>query len=145
MSKVTPGLLNDTLNMIQLARETALAGGKADQANRLTPVVNEMRHLVNSSHEVGPATTPNPATPTSSAVSSPAVGVMRNNDFQTLLNAVSRPVTTSPASSPAVTNSMEKNMIVSAMAHGGMAEIDIARQMGMTRDEVQMILSIHGS
>jgi len=138
MSKVTPILLNDTLNLIQLARETALAGGKAEQAKRLTPVVNEMRNLVATARDpqaAAPAASNHAASP----VAPPPSGLMGQNDFRALLAASAKPASAGFSAPVAA----ERNQVVSAMAQGGMSELDIARQMGMTRDEVQMILSIY--
>jgi hypothetical protein len=39
----------------------------------------------------------------------------------------------------------ERNQIAIAMAAGGMSELDIARQLGMTRDEVHIIVSLNRS
>jgi len=36
---------------------------------------------------------------------------------------------------------LERNQIVAAMASGGMAEIEIARQMGLAREEVRLIVN----
>jgi hypothetical protein len=38
---------------------------------------------------------------------------------------------------------LERNKVVAAMAEGGMSDLDIARQMGMTRDEIKLILNVH--
>jgi len=123
---IIPGLLSDTLNMVQLARETALVQGKQAQAQKLSPVVEDLKTLVNSSRENHP-----PAQPT---------GMMAQNDFQTLLNAA-KSVPASQRIMPA-TNIAERNQMVQAMAGGKMSDVDIARQMGMTREEVRLILSI---
>ena len=69
-------------------------------------------------------------------------GILAQGDFQKLLATVqSRPA--EPAQIPTPEAPAARNQIVTAMAAGGMSELDIARQMGMTRDEVQMIVSLN--
>jgi hypothetical protein len=122
--KITSGLLDDTLNLIQLARETALAKGNEEQANRLSPVVNDLKNLV--------ATSRDPSAAKSTG------GLMEQNDFKTLLNAAKvEPAQKSSGPTPA-----ERNKMVMAMSAGNMSDIDIARQLGMTREEVRMIVSV---
>jgi len=132
MTKITPTLLNDTLSLVQLARETALAGGKADQAKRLSPVVDDLRTLVTQARE-----------PQSARPAAAPTGILAQDDFRTLLAAsskqVSHPIAANTGSSG---DAVERNQIVSAMSSGGMSDLDIARQMGITREEVQLILSI---
>lgn len=127
MPEIIPVLLNDTLSLIQLARETALVQGKREQADRFTPVVADLRTLVASSRE--PKGSP------------PVSGLLAQEDFQTLLEATSS-APPRPAFSSAVA---DRNQMVAAMAAGGMSEIDIARQLGMTRDEVRLVLNINQS
>lgn len=128
MSHITPILLNDTLNLIQLARETAKAKGQQNQADKLSPIVENLRTLVNEARE--PRAT------------SPASGVFGQSDFRKLLSIANSQDGDKQRVSP-TNSSNERNQIVLAMSAGGMNEIDIARQMGMTRDEVQLVLSIH--
>ena len=42
-------------------------------------------------------------------------------------------------------SSLERNQVVTAMQGGGMSDAEIARQVGMTREEVRMILSLNQS
>jgi hypothetical protein len=123
MTSINPGLLTDTLNLVQLARETALAKGKQEQAKRLSPVVNELKNLA--------ANRPDAALPP--ALSS----TMAQSDFSTLL-AVTKKAPAQPAQAMA---GNDRNRMVLAMAGGNMAEKDIARQLGMTTDEVRMVVS----
>jgi hypothetical protein len=121
MTKISPELLNDTLNLVQLAREMALARGKEAQAEKLTPVEENLRNIVSSARQ---------------PKAEPHAGLMAQRDFQTLLNAVqSRPQTTQAA------DQADRNQIVKSMSAAGMADLDVARQMGITRDEVRLILS----
>lgn len=126
MTNSIPGLLNDTLNLVSLARETALVMGKNTQAQKLTPVVEELRSVVSTSQK--PSTSSEPT------------GVMAQSDFQTLLSAAKN---TTPAERSIPTLAIgERNMIVKAMAEGNMPDVDIARQLGMTRDEVRLVINI---
>ncbi len=119
-----PDLLTDTYNLIQLARETAKAKGNLDQAERLSPVVENLQTLVTESRE------PNKNVP--------APGLMAQDDFRLLLAAAQA----QPNSRIEPSSQADRNQVITAMAAGGMNELDIARQMGMTRDEVQLILRI---
>jgi hypothetical protein len=166
MTRISPYLLNDTLSLVQLARETALAHGKQAQAERLTPVAENLRTLVSNSRQ--------------SQQTAPAAGIMAQSDFQTILAALgggaqtaapasvqnssqgssiqsmaaNTQSTTTPANvtnttvkaysslqtNSGINSSLERNQVVSAMSAAGMADVDIARQMGMARDEVHLIL-----
>jgi transcriptional regulator with GAF, ATPase, and Fis domain len=122
MEKINANLLNDTLNLVQLARETARLKGSRSQAERLEPVVQKLQTIV--ANENSPK-------PTASN------GVLGQGDFQTLLSAVQNK---SPLSQ---NNGIEdRNRMVNAMATGGMNDVDVARQLGMTRDEVRMVLNL---
>lgn len=125
---IVPGLLTDTLSLVQLARETAMAQGKNAQAQKLTPVVDDLKTLVKSSQEnLAPVQ---------------ASGIMAQSDFKTLLQAAkSVPGAQRVMPSQSI---VERNQMVVAMSSGNMQDIDIARQMGMTREEVRLILSVQG-
>jgi hypothetical protein len=126
MTNSIPGLLSDTLNLVSLARETALVMGKENQAKKLTPVVEELRSVVSTAKNPPSSTEP--------------VDVMAQSDFQTLLSAAK---TTTPSERNIPTLAIgERNMIVKAMAEGNMQDVDIARQLGMTRDEVRLVLNV---
>jgi hypothetical protein len=125
MTKITSGLLSDTLNLVQLARETALAKGKQAQAERLSPVVDELKTLATAKRETLPA--------------SPS-SVMAQSGFRTLLAAAGS-APTQPVQQAQAMGGSERNRMVLAMAAGNMNGTDIARQLGMTTDEVQMVIS----
>ncbi|MCB9134635.1 MAG: hypothetical protein H6636_04360 [Anaerolineales bacterium] len=142
MAPISPDLLNDTLSLISLAREAALAKGNQAQADRFAPVAKELHSLVNETR-TGSATTAN-AAPSKPAVSAPPsstpTGVMAESGFQALLAASqSKSRTVNPLSA-----ALERNQMVAAMGAGGMSDLDIARQMGMTREEVRVVLNIGG-
>lgn len=126
MSSVSPTLLNDTLQLVQLAREVALSKGAQAQADRLSPVVKDLRSLVNKSQE-----TQAPAAPT---------GILAQNDFQALMQIAQKKSTGSAAFQGQ--SSSEKSQMVQAMSAGNMSEVEIARQLGMTREEVRLVLSL---
>jgi len=125
VNRITPDLLTNTLNLIQLARETAAAKGNTEQADRLAPVADNLRELVaNEQRNTEPAA---------------SGSVMGQSDFQFMLQAA-RSRTVSP-SSPASSH-LERTQIVNSMASAGMNQMDIARQLGMTHDEVRLILDV---
>jgi hypothetical protein len=125
MSRISSNLLADTLNVVQLARETALQNGKRAQAERLNTVVGSLKTMVTSTPETKSAVLP--------------TGVMAQNDFKSLLAAAKGAGQTNSSATPSGT---ERNQVVAAMAGGGMTDLDIARQMGMTREEVKLILNV---
>jgi len=138
MSKIMPGLLNDTYNLIQMARETALAKGRSDQATRLSPVVDDLRSMVNSSRQ--PASTAAPSAPAPIGAP-PASGILAQNDFKALLEAArsgQKPFAASTARAAG-----DRIQLVAAMSAGNMSEVDIARQLGMAREEVRLILEVN--
>lgn len=118
--------LEDSLYVLQLAREAALAKNRQAQANRMNPVVEEMRGLVANSYQAPGA--------------APSTGVMGQSDFKTLLNvAQSRP--SQPSSVNSMQSVLERNRMIGAMAEANMSDTEIARQFSMSREEVQLILS----
>lgn len=137
---IRPGLLNDTYQLVQLARESALAQGKQAQVNKLSPVVEDLKSLVNNKKETGSSTSVNSVSNKSIPASSG--GMMVQNDFQTLLNAAKS--VTSPQNVGSSSSITEKNQMVRSMAAGNMMDVDIARSMGMTREEVRLIISVGG-
>jgi hypothetical protein len=135
--------LEDTLYLIQLMRETALSQGEKARASRLTPVESEIRGLVSTSRQAQPTPTAAPASGTIPAMGTtpaPASGIMGQSDFKKLLevtqtrNSGAQPVSSTNAA-------LERNRMIQAMAAANMSEIDIARQFGVTRDEVSLVLS----
>jgi tRNA(Phe) wybutosine-synthesizing methylase Tyw3 len=124
---ITPGLLTDTLNLIQLARETALAQGKQHQAQKFDPVVDSLKGLVQTSRST-------PAAPAQH------VGMMAQGDFSALLDAAR---STTPGQRVSGANSLaEKQQMVRSMASANMLDVDIARQLGMTVQEVRQVVSM---
>jgi hypothetical protein len=124
MTTISPNLLNDTLNLVALARETALSRGDQAKAQRLAPVVENLRGVAAEAQKTKSAT---------------AGGeLLTQGDFQTMLAALlKQPVGGSPTPNPT-----ERNQIITAMSAGGMSHVDIARQMGIGTEEVRMTLSL---
>ncbi len=122
MSKITPNtLLTDTLNVIALARATALARGGQAQAERLGTVADGLRDVAQrETSSNAPAAAPS--------------GVLAQSDFQSLLAATQAAPATGAGAA-------DRGQVISAMSAGGMGELEIARQLGMTREEVRLMLA----
>ncbi len=119
--------LEDSLYVLQLARETALAQNRQAQASRMLPVVDEIKGLVTNSPQL-------PALPQSG-------GMMGQSDFKTLLNVSQEKV--NPTGSTSSTSSiLERNRLIGAMSGAEMSDVDIAKQFSMTREEVQLVLNV---
>ncbi len=132
MSNIPRVSLDDTYTLLQLMRETALVKGRQAQADKLNPVMEEMRSLVQSAKKAGSV---------AAASASPAGGILGQADFQHLLElSQARPAAPTPPA-PAV-DPLERNRMVTAMAAAEMSDVEIARQMGMTREEVRLVLSV---
>ncbi len=127
MNNIPKVSLEDSLYVLQLAREAALAKNRQTQANRMNPVVEEMRGLVANSYQ--------------SAAPAPAGGVMGQSDFKALLE-VARSRTDQLAPVNSASSAMERNRLISAMSEANMSDVDIARQFSMSREEVQLILNV---
>ncbi len=125
MNNISRVSLEDSLYVLQLARETALAQNRQNQAKRMTPLVEEMRGLV--------ANPPQTTTP-------PSTGVMGQTDFKTLLN-ISQERSSQAQSADSITSVLERNRLIGAMSEANMSDVDIARQFSMSREEVQLVLS----
>lgn len=132
MSNIPRVSLEDTYTLLQLMRETALMKGHQAQADKLNPVTEQMRTLVENSRK----------TDQSAALhTQPPAGILGQADFQQLLEiSRNRPVTQPPAAP--TSDAAERNRMIVAMAAAQMSEVDIARQMGMTREEVRLVLSV---
>jgi len=127
MSGIPKISLEDSLYVLQLARETALAQNRQAQAQRMMPVVEEMRNLVTST----PQSTSTP----------PSSGVMGQADFKKLLS-VSQARANQPQPGDTTAAAIERNRLIGAMAEADMSDVDIARQFSMAREEVQLVLHI---
>ena len=127
MSSIPKVSLEDSLYVLQLARETALAQNRSAQAKRMTPLVEEMRGLVANPPQ---------------AAAQPATGTMGQSDFKTLLN-ISQAKANQTQNAASTSSVLERNRLIGAMSEANMSDVDIARQFSMTREEVQLVLSLH--
>jgi hypothetical protein len=126
MSSIPKISLEDSLYVLQLARETALAKNHQAQARRMGPLVEQMHGLVANLPQ---ATTTLPST-----------GVMGQTDFKTLLN-ISQAKVNQPQTVDSTSSALERNRLIGAMSEANMSDVDIARQFSMSREEVQLVLS----
>jgi len=143
MNNISSVLLSDTLKLIQLARETARVQGQPEQAEKLKPVVEQLKSLAEGTNQAKAAAAPQ-KTPAQSLP--PSSGILAQEDFKTLLSAVQKSQNQPNSNLPAglrSTSSLERNQMVVSMASGGMSALDIARQMGMTLDEVNMVIRLN--
>lgn len=124
MIGVNTNLLSDTLNVVQIAQETALRRGKDTQANRMQPVVDKLRSILTKERSAAPV--------------EPS-GVLKESSFQTLMALKEKQVDGQISTNMPVE---EKQNIVTALSSGGMSETDIAKQLGIARDEVRMIVNL---
>jgi hypothetical protein len=131
MTNISKVSLEDTLYLVQLMRETALAQGKQAQANRLSPVESEIRGLVSTAKQAQPA-----------QAAAPASGILAQSDFKKLLDVTQSRSASSPTSVPSTTAALERNRMIQAMSSANMSEIDIARQFGISLDEVRLVTNV---
>lgn len=114
-------LLNDTLNLFSLAREVALEHGEHEKAERLTTVINQLRQL------------------------SPNTSQAKSNLPKEASNApleIRRDSSTLEQSNPysfGNTSINDRNRMILVLSAGGMADIEIAKQLGITQEEVRII------
>lgn len=140
-TKIDSRLLNDTLNVVQLARQAALAKGNKERVSALETIAESL-------HQVAAASLAEEGT-SAAQKSSASVSELKNRAFKSLLktlqddNKKSAPNALLGAESPILEGkSAERNHIIMAMADAGMSEVDIARQFGITRAEVHAIISL---
>ena len=127
MSNISKVSLEDSLYVLQLARETALAQNRQAQASRMMPLVEGMQSIISTPAQ--PLTTP------------PSTGVMGQSDFKTLLNVTQSRVNQAPAAEMS-TAINDRNRLIGAMSEANMSDVEIARQFSISREEVQLVLNI---
>jgi len=138
MPEIAPRLLNDTLNLVTLAREAALAEGRQSQARRLSPVVDGLRSLAAGAGSAQPAAaTPAAGAARATDISPATLGPLADPEFRSLLAAAQ----SAPLASNQAQSSVDRGLVASAMSAGGMPEVDIARQLGISREEVRLMLA----
>jgi transcription initiation factor IIE alpha subunit len=121
---INTNLLSDTLNVVQIAQETALRRGNEAQANKMQPVVEKLRSILTKERSAAPIE------PSSE---------LKESSFKTLMSLKEQQLDGTITSNIPVE---EKHKIVNALASGGMSETDIAKQLGVARDEVRMIVNL---
>lgn len=125
MNEIPQVSLIDTLNVIQLARETALANGNVEQANRFAPVVKEMQNLVTQAQKT--------SQPGGSAI-------LGQEDFRQLLDVAQ--TKNDGQTTQFSQDVVDRNQLIQAMSAANMTDLEIARHMEMTTEEVNLILSM---
>ena len=143
-AKIDSNLLNDTLNVVQLARQAALAKGNKERVSALEAIADSLQQVAAGSH----ATDGTQA----GAKTSPSAAEVKNRAFKSLLKTMqegNKKTASNPAAafenSPLEGRSTERNQIIAAMADAGMSDVEIARQFGITRAEVHAVLSLYSA
>jgi ribosome-interacting GTPase 1 len=116
-------LMNDTLHLMQLAQETARRSGNTQQADKLDPVVNQFKELINREMESASIDSNSGDTTTSfQKILSTSNGVQNQRNAQLSLN--------------------DRNRMITSLSEGGMSDVQIARELNITRDEVRLVLNL---
>ena len=121
--------LEDTLSLIQLARETALTQGRTEQAKNLTPIVDGFRDIVSDVRN-------------QKSAGQTSTGILGQDSFQKLLE-VAQTTPASATSTNTINSINDRNRMIQAMASANMTDLDIARQFGITREEVRLTLNVN--
>jgi hypothetical protein len=112
-------MLNDTLYLFSMARETARLQGSTAQVDRLTPVVEGLREIVSS---------------TKTSQSEVSNSSMNQDGIRELLTFLQGSNAEAGRHEPE-----NRSVMISAMLAGGMPEIEVARQLGVSHEEVRII------
>ncbi len=123
MSEISSDMLHNTLQMISLARQSAVNQGENQKAEMIAPVEERLRNIVEPSRIESEV-----------PVSSP---VERDAGFQHMLKIKEQNQT---ANHPGY--DQDRNHIIQSMAAAGMSEVEIARQMGITSEEVEIVVQL---
>ncbi len=116
-------LMNDTLHLMQLAQETARRSGNAQQADKLDPVVNQFKELINREMEAASMDAASgDATTSFQKILSTSSGVQNQRNAQLSLN--------------------DRNRMIASLSEGGMSDVQIARELNITRDEVRLVINL---
>lgn len=115
-------MLNDTLSFISLAREVALDRGDYERAQRLEKVIHQLQQVaVQTSHK--PSNPPQELPSRSENTSFPTSPLQRIYE-------------------PGIPTINDRNRMVLTMTAGGMSEVEIAKQLGITLEEVRIVLKL---
>lgn len=116
-------LMNDTLHLMQLAQETARRSGNMQQADKLDPVVNQFKELINREMESASMDAASGDASTSfHKILSTSNGVQNQRNAQLSLN--------------------DRNRMITSLSEGGMSDVQIARELNITRDEVRLVINL---
>ncbi len=117
-------MLNDTINFISLAREVALDHGEKEKAERLTKVISHLQQIIASTSEVKQ----------NSSNQSP----IDPKNFSDTLTQIQQ-ITHIPQG---INSINERTRAILTMSAGGMTEIEIAKQLGISQEEVSLTLRL---
>ena len=127
-------LLRGTAYLASLARRAALASDDPiarEQALKLAPVAQELKELAHGGH---------PSTSLRSAQDARrAVGAVSAPDFQILMDAAA---TKRDPAAALMSDSLDRTTVALSMARGGANPVEIAKSLGLTRGEVDLIITI---
>ncbi len=136
-------LLRSTAYIASIARRVALESNNPavrEKALKLAPIARELKQLADT-----PATAPTPIIAPSTSAPAPAATTVNAPDFQVLVNVASKkldPKPEAPAAASLKSDSMDRIGVAISMAQGGANGVEIAKSLGLTRAEVDLILSI---
>jgi hypothetical protein len=143
ISNINTDLLSDTLNIMQLAKQAAIARGNQERAEKLSSVAEGLYRVATGTFSDAKVNNTEEA---------PETALTDNNktqdSFHTLFDALQSGVNLEhvlPASQviKQIFSSGDRTLMVMAMSASGKNELDIARQFRITRDEVRSILSLN--
>ncbi len=128
-------LLRGTAYLASLARRAALASNDPaarEQALKLAPVAQELKVLARDAGQ--PVAGPTPV-----ATQPSAVGAVSAPDFQILMDAAAKK--RGPAAA-LLNDLLDRTTVALSMAQGGANPVEIAKSLGLTRGEVDLIVNI---
>ena len=116
-------LMSDTLHLMQLAQETARRSGNSQQADKLDPVVNQFKELINREMETTSVeTNSSESSQNFQKILSASNGAQNQRNTQLSLN--------------------DRNRMITSLSEGGMSDVQIARELNITRDEVRLVVNL---
>lgn len=140
-------LLRSTAYIASLARRAAMESNNPavrEKALKLAPIARELKQLADAP-AVAPVVTPGVAPLAPMAAPAP-VTTVDAPDFQALVTVASKKLDPKPEAPTALTSlksdSMDRIGVALSMAQGGANGVEIAKSLGLTRAEVDLILNI---
>lgn len=128
MTDISNVTLENTFYLVQLMHETALSKGLKTQVSCLDPIKEKMQNIMvnNVSSQSEPSS---------------SSGIVTQGDFRRLLE-ISRAKDPAGKDTDSSDKIIERNELIKAMAAGKMPDVEIARLMEITREEVRLVLNI---